>query len=97
MLHLTRSNYPDNIVNARFSFMEDNCSIELFHVDTSSSRWKIVLVLYPIRIWRQAAFAGMMSTSDAEHRSRRLSTGGVPYCCRQADQQKDNGVIAAPP
>lgn len=37
----------DNIVNARFADFTDNCAIDLFHVDASSSEGKIVLVLYP--------------------------------------------------
>ena len=37
----------DNIVNARFADFKDNCAIDLFHVDVSSSDGKIVLVLYP--------------------------------------------------
>lgn len=37
----------DNIVNARFADFTDNCAIDLFHVDVSSSDGKIVLVLYP--------------------------------------------------
>ena len=45
VLHLTLG--ADNIVNARFADFMDNCSIELFHVDASSSEGKIVLVLYP--------------------------------------------------
>lgn len=45
VLHLMLG--ADNIVNARFADFMDNCSIELFHVDASSSEGKIVLVLYP--------------------------------------------------
>lgn len=37
----------DNIVNARFADFKDNCAIDLFHVDVSSSDGKIVLVIYP--------------------------------------------------
>ena len=39
VLHLTLG--ADNIVNARFADFTDNCSIELFHVDASSSEGKI--------------------------------------------------------
>ena len=37
----------DNIVNARFADVMDNCAIDLFHVDASGSEGKIVLILYP--------------------------------------------------
>ena len=37
----------DNIVNARFADVMDNCAIDLFHVGASSSEGKIVLILYP--------------------------------------------------
>ena len=37
----------DNIVNARFADVMDNCEIDLFHVGASSSEGKIVLILYP--------------------------------------------------
>ena len=37
----------DNIVNARFADVMDNCAIDLFHVAASSSEGKIVLILYP--------------------------------------------------
>ena len=37
----------DNIVNARFADVMDNCAIDLFHVGASSSESKIVLILYP--------------------------------------------------
>ena len=37
----------DNIVNARFADVMDNCTIDLFHVGASSSEGKIVLILYP--------------------------------------------------
>lgn len=37
----------NNIVNARFADVMDNCAIDLFHVGASSSEGKIVLILYP--------------------------------------------------
>lgn len=37
----------DNIVNARFADVMDNCAIDLFHVGASSGEGKIVLILYP--------------------------------------------------
>ena len=37
----------DNIVNARFADVMDNCAINLFHVDASGSEGKIILVLCP--------------------------------------------------
>lgn len=62
VLHLTLG--ADNIVNARFADFMDNCAIELFHVDASSSEGKIVLVLYPDKdMATNCASAGMMSTS----------------------------------
>ena len=44
-LHLSLG--EDNIVNARFADVMDNCAIDLFHVGASSSEGKIVLILYP--------------------------------------------------
>ena len=37
----------DNIVNARFADVMDNCAIDLFHVGASSSEGKLILILYP--------------------------------------------------
>ena len=45
VLHLSLG--EDNIVNARFADVMDNCAIDLFHVGASSSEGKIVLILYP--------------------------------------------------
>lgn len=45
VLHLSLG--ENNIINARFADVMDNCTIDLFHVEVSSNEGKIILILYP--------------------------------------------------
>ena len=90
VLHLTLG--ADNIVNARFADFMDNCSMLM----QAAARGKSSSSCTPIRIWRQTASAGMMSTS----RCRTSFPAAISWRCTilllTSRSASTIGFIAAP-
>lgn len=94
VLHLTLG--ADNIVNARFADFMDNFLLNCSMLMQAAARGKSSSFCTPIRIWRQTAFAGMMSTS----RCRTSFPAAISWRCTilllTSRSARTIGFIAAP-